>query len=217
MAGDLFQLASVAVPAAVTMGLIHGTEPGHGWLLAVLHSLEKGGISRALLYTTILAVGHFSSTVLVVGGVWILKSTLEQYLLVLQVASGVMLLALGARMALKYLRERRKGAHEHGHAGPKSWEPREMFKYAFLLGLAHEEEVALAGFILVGANPAVLALAYSIAVYAAMAAWTVASFYLITRFSSIEHVLERNVHILSAVILMGVGSVVLIEALREAM
>ena len=33
----------LAYPTAVVMGLIHGSDPGHGWILSALYSIRAGG------------------------------------------------------------------------------------------------------------------------------------------------------------------------------
>ena len=198
--GDLY----LAYSTAAVMGLIHGSDPGHGWPLSAVHG-SRTTVSRAVALTSILAVGHFISTLMVVAVVWLIGSAASGYLEYLRLAAGVALIAIGV-LGLYRAARSSGGHHHHIHAGS----PWEMFKYALLLGFAHEEEVALAAIILLGAHPLLLALTYSLAVYASMVAWTLASIYVIRRSSRIEEALHSRIHLLSPLILVAVGVYVLV-------
>ncbi len=194
----------LAYSTAAVMGLIHGSDPGHGWPLSAVHG-SRTTVSRAVALTSILAVGHFISTLAVVAAVWLLGSAAPGYLEYLRLAAGAALIAIGLLGLYKAAR-----SHEEHHHHIHAETPWEMFKYALLLGFAHEEEVALAAIILLGAHPLLLALTYSLAVYASMVAWTLASIYVIRRSSRIEEALHSRIHLLSPLILVAVGVYVLV-------
>ncbi|MCE4611778.1 MAG: hypothetical protein F7B17_07410 [Desulfurococcales archaeon] len=205
----------LAYPTAVVMGLIHGSDPGHGWIVSALYSLRSsGGVTRALVFTTILALGHFLSTLVVVGAVWILGTLASEYLAYIKFAAGALLLILATGELLEALREGR-----HVHNGEDSgkhfsgiWE---AFRYAVLLGFAHEEEVALSAIVLAGANPLLLSVAYGAAVYVSMAAWTLATIALVSRAGRIEEALHSVSHILTPLIVAVIGVFILLDALGE--
>ena len=193
---------------AAVMGVIHASDPGHGWLLAALMAAGRG-FSRALAYTTILAFGHFVSTLVVVGAVWILGRAIEPAIIYLQLAAGGGLLVFGLKGLAEYVW---RGGGEDREAFT---DIKDVFKYAFLLGFAHEEEVALAAIVLLGANPLLLSVVYSLSVYAAMLFWTAVSFTALSRVEGLKTAIERISHLLSALILVAIGSYVLYEAVSE--
>ena len=159
---------------AVVLGLLHGSDPGHGWPVAALRARGSGGgMGRLLLYVGILSVGHYASTLLVVGLVWLLGRAASGFLWLLQAGAGVLLVALGARLLYALLRGG-GGGHDHG-LSPEAG-ALEMARYAALLGLAHEEEVALAAIVLLGADPLLLSIAYGASVAVAMTLWGLAAY-----------------------------------------
>ncbi|MCE4602799.1 MAG: hypothetical protein F7C08_03045 [Desulfurococcales archaeon] len=202
----------LAYPAAVAMGLIHGSDPGHGWPLSVAYALRtESGLRKAVTYTSILAIGHFISTLAVVFAVWLLGSSAGVYLEYLKLGAGALLLLLAAKAFIGL----RSHSHshdysEHGPAGSGLWE---AFKYALLLGFAHEEEVALSAIVLLGAHPLLLSLAYGASVYASMIAWTLASLYLLNHRPGIRERLHDVLHIATPLFLAIVGAYVLADAI----
>jgi ABC-type nickel/cobalt efflux system permease component RcnA len=200
----------LSYPAAAAMGLLHGSDPGHGWPLAVAHASRRGGAPRALAYTTVLAAGHFISTVVVVTAVWALGRAAVGLLDYLRLGAGALLVAVGV-----YELYRAASTHSHGHHGEEAQLPGlwDMFKYALLLGFAHEEEIALSAIVLLGAHPLLLSAVYGLSVYLAMAAWTLAALAALQRLGALEDRLHRYLHLASPLILVAVGLYVLASAL----
>ena len=192
---------------ALTLGFLHGSDPGHGWLLAVLYSLSSPGrgLSSSLAYVSVLAVGHMVSSLVVVLGVWALGVALVEWVSVMSVAASALLVLVGAWGAFRALRER-------GEAPPAPPGLREAVKYSLLLGFAHEEEVALAAIVLAGTNPLALGLAYSASVYASMAVWTAASRALVARLDRVRSLLESWAGLASSAAMMLIGAALLYES-----
>jgi cytochrome c biogenesis protein CcdA len=105
--------ADYALYAAVlTIGLIHGAEPGHGWPIAAAYALDRERrYLSGLLAGTIIGVGHLISSIAVVAAFllvaeWVGVADLGW----VRYVAGVLLIALGIR---EYL----GGGHTHGHGG----------------------------------------------------------------------------------------------------
>jgi len=141
------------------MGLLHGLEPGHGWLVAALLALKRPRpIQYGFLAAAIISLAHLVSSFAVIplyyGIRWFvdLSAPIFRY-----VAAGTL-----AYLAYRLYTESPHG-HGHGHAKPERglWG---LTLYAFALGFAHEEEFALLAFLVGGANPWWLITGYALAV-----------------------------------------------------
>lgn len=141
------------------MGLLHGLEPGHGWLVAALLALKQPRpIQYGLLAAAIISLAHLVSSFALIpvyfGIRWFvdLSAPIFRYL-----AAGTL-----AYLAYRLYTESPHG-HGHGHAKPERglWG---LTLYAFALGFAHEEEFALLAFLVGGANPWWLITGYALAV-----------------------------------------------------
>lgn len=208
-----------AYTSVAVMGLLHGSDPSHGWPLSVLYTLRSGGgTGRALLLTLVLATGHFVSTIAIVVAAWLLGEALASYLAYLQLGAGLALIVLGSRGVVELLAK--KGAHSHGHGheikdSNPSGSALDLFKYALILGFAHEEEVALAAIVLLGVNPLMLSLLYVVSVYVSMLSWTLASIYVAQR-KGVSERFHSRLHLMTSIVLLAVGAYIISEALGLA-
>jgi hypothetical protein len=105
--------ADPALYAAVTtIGLVHGSEPGHGWPVAAAYALDREHrLASGLLASVVIGVGHLVSSIAVVAAFllvaeWVGVADLGW----VRYVAGVLLIALGVR---EYL----GGGHSHGHGG----------------------------------------------------------------------------------------------------
>jgi len=207
-----YGLLYLAYTSAIILGLLHGSDPGHGWPLSALQSIDKKrSYWKAIFMTTILASGHFISTLFVVILVWFLGSFSGIYLGYLQIGAASLLLLFG-------LLGLYRGIRKHDNKGSFNSKLNELdalsiFRYSLLLGFAHEEEIALAAIILLGANPLLLAFGYALAVYASMLFWTIASVYLLTARRGIAEKIHGKMHILSPLALCLIGTYIMISFL----
>lgn len=192
---------------AVALGLLHGSDPGHGWLLPPAHSVgSRRPHARTLYLTWVLATGHFVSTLAVVTLVWALGSVAAGYVEYISAGAGALLVLMGGLGLYKWFKR------GEGSAGPgPGLGAAGLFKYSLVLGFAHEEEVALATMILLGADPLALALSYSAAVYASMSAWALATLRVL-RVRGVAEAVGRRVHALSSLFLVAVGVYALTQA-----
>jgi len=185
----------------VMIGLLHGLEPGHGWPVAMLYSVQKRNhVLSAILSSSVIGLGHLISSIAVVVAYVLLNSWLDfegpwlKYL-----AAGVLLL-----LAIKLWREKPDGLekqhghihennpeveheHDHEHQGQgrhTHWHKHSLgvvlslwglASFAFILGFAHEEEFALLALVASGINAWVLMISYSVAVLLGLIVITIAS------------------------------------------
>ena len=174
----------------VMIGLLHGFEPGHGWPVAVLYSMRKrNAIASATLGSFIIGIGHLASSIAVVVAYVLLQKWLNFEAPWLKYVAAALLLGL----AFKVFREKvddLERQHGHSHEGnPKIEHEHEhehpgqglhthkhkhqaavalsllgLASFAFILGFAHEEEIALLALVASGLNAWILMLSYGFAV-----------------------------------------------------
>jgi nickel/cobalt exporter len=181
----------------VAIGLLHGLEPGHGWPVAVLYSINKRNpVYSAAVSSAIIGFAHLVSSIVVVAAYVALQEWLDfnapwiKYL-----AAGILLV-----IAVKLLLEKPGGLesqhghlhtnqpnieHEHEHTHPGQaihthWHRHKtvltllgIATFAFLLGFAHEEEFALLALVAGGINAWVLMISYGTAVLIGLMAVTI--------------------------------------------
>lgn len=185
----------------IMIGLLHGIEPGHGWPVAVMYSMQKRNlVFSAAISSSIIGLGHLISSIAVVVAYVLLQSWLDfeapwlKYL-----AAGILLV-----LALKLFRAKTDGMekqhghihenqpsieHEHEHEHPEQGQHSHWHKhvtgivlnlwglasFAFILGFAHEEEFALLALVVGGVNAWGLMLSYGLAVLLGLIAVTLVS------------------------------------------
>jgi ABC-type nickel/cobalt efflux system permease component RcnA len=172
------------------IGLLHGFEPGHGWPVAVLYSMKKrNAVASATLSSSIIGIGHLASSIAVVVAYVLLQKWLNFQAPWIKYIAVALLLVL----ALKLFREkvdkleRQHGhnhpgnpeiEHEHEHEHPDHGQHTHKHKhkaavvlslmglasFAFILGFAHEEEIALLALVAGGLNAWVLMVSYGVSV-----------------------------------------------------
>lgn len=183
----------------ITIGLLHGVEPGHGWPVAVLYSMRKRNPAlSAVLSSGILGIGHLISSIAVVVAYVLLRGIFDFNAPWLKYIAGGVLLVIAAMLFLEkpqdaeqhgHLHEGQskiKHEHEHDHPGQKRhthWHQHAtkvvmslwgLASFAFILGFAHEEEFALLALVAAGVNAWILMISYSIAVLLGLMAVTFA-------------------------------------------
>lgn len=201
----MFNPAYISV---VMVGLLHGFEPGHGWPVAVLYSMRKRNpIPNAILSSLTIGIGHLASSIAVVAAYVLLQRWLNFEAPWLKYIAAALLLAL----AFKVFREkvddlerqhghRHEGnpeiEHEHEHEHPRQGLHTHKHKhqaavvlsllglasFAFILGFAHEEEIALLALVAGGLNAWILMLAYGLAVLSGLVAVTIIGVKIYKRF-----------------------------------
>ena len=183
----MFNPAYVGV---VMIGLLHGFEPGHGWPVAVLYSMKKrNAVASATLSSSIIGIGHLASSIAVVVAYVLLQKWLNFEVPWIKYVATALLVVL----AFKLFREKvydLERQHGHNHAGDPEIEHEHRHEhpgqglhthkhrhqaavvlslmglawFAFILGFAHEEEIALLALVAGGLNPWILMVAYGVAV-----------------------------------------------------
>ncbi|MBI2852624.1 MAG: nickel/cobalt transporter [Chloroflexi bacterium] len=181
----------------ITVGLLHGVEPGHGWPVAVLYSMrKKNRVLNAILSSGILGIGHLISSIAVVIVYIVLQEAFDFSAPWLKYAAAAVLVLIAVRLFLEKPKE--AGQHDHFHedqpqvghehehehpGGEKHAHPHKHTKevalslwglasFAFLLGFAHEEEFALLALVAAGVNAWILMISYGVAVLLGLIAVT---------------------------------------------
>lgn len=174
----------------VMLGLLHGFEPGHGWPVAVLYSMKKrNAVASATLSSSIIGIGHLASSIAVVVAYVLLQKWLDFEAPWIKYVAAALLLALAFKLFREKVNdlERQHGhnhpgnpeiEHEHEHEHPGQGQHTHKHKhqaavalsllglasFAFILGFAHEEEIALLALVAGGLNAWVLMVAYGVSV-----------------------------------------------------
>ena len=192
----------------VMLGLLHGFEPGHGWPVAVLYSMKKrNAVASAALSSFIIGIGHLVSSIAVVVAYVLLQKWLNFEAPWINYVAAALLLVLAFKLFREKVNdlERQHGhnhegspetEHEHGHEHlEQGWHTHKhkhraavalslvgLASFAFILGFAHEEEIALLGLVAGGLNAWVLMVAYGVAVLLGLIVATVAGVKLYKQF-----------------------------------
>jgi ABC-type nickel/cobalt efflux system permease component RcnA len=193
--------------SAAALGVLHGSDPSHGWPLALTFAAKRGSALSGLLASLVLALGHLASSIAVVAAIWLLGRIVISYLHVVQLIAGALLLLIGVRSLLRLVRRARHEVHVH----PTSLKA--LAHYAILLGFAHEEELALAAIVLLGVNPLALAIVYSASVLVAMMVWTILGMLVAKLTARRLEGVEKVIDLASSALLLLIGCYVVFEAL----
>lgn len=211
-----------------TLGLLHGFEPGHGWPAAVLYSMKKRNtVASATLSSAIIGIGHLASSIAVVVAYVLLQKWLNFEAPWIKYLAAALLLVLAFKLFREKVDdlERQHGhnhsgnpeiEHEHEHEHPgQGWHTHKhkhqaavalsllgLASFAFILGFAHEEEIALLALVAGGLNAWVLMVAYGVAVLLGLIAATIAGVKLYKQFQSKLARYEKYIPKISAVLLV---------------
>lgn len=211
----------------VTVGLLHGFEPGHGWPVAVLYSMRKKNPAlNAILSSGILGIGHLISSVAVVVVYVLLREFFDFSAPWLKYLAAAVLVVIAIKLFLERPQEDGQHGHSHGdsrqidhehehehpgqgahvhlhrHAREVAMSLWGLASFAIILGFAHEEEFALLALVAAGANAWALMISYSVAVILGLMAVTFAG---VKIYSIIQPKLarfEKYVPKISAVVLV---------------
>ncbi|WP_332767431.1 nickel/cobalt efflux transporter [Phenylobacterium sp.] len=109
------------VPSAILLGALHGLEPGHSkTMMAAFIIAIRGSVKQAVLLGLCATLSHTAIVwVIALGGMYLWRGlapeTIEPYL---QVASAVIIIAMGVWMIWRARRDQALAAvahHDHGH------------------------------------------------------------------------------------------------------
>ena len=189
----------------VIFGLLHGINPSHGWIVAVLYSIRKERkVISSIISSGIIAGGHFISSIAVVLAFIIVttyfKIPIPQSFLNYGVAITLGILAYifwkektedltrtqhghlhnNLSDSIEHSHDhwhRDTGLHSHIHTHQKKIMTTltAIAVFGIMLGFAHEEEFVILSLALGGVNPVFLMLAYAFSVAASLIGITVLS------------------------------------------
>ncbi len=184
----------------IVFGLLHGVNPSHGWLVAVLYSMHsRRQLVSGFISSGIIAGAHFLSSIVVVLAYILISPLIEIPFQYLQYGVAI---ALGV---LAYLFWREKGEdfietqHGHLHDNTQLIEHEHMHwhkdvgyhshihvhlaravpslnaiaGFALILGFAHEEEFVILSLAVGGVDPLLLIVTYATAVAIALIGITI--------------------------------------------
>jgi len=197
-----------AYVGVVLLGLLHGFEPGHGWPVAVLYSMRrKNAVASATLSSFVIGMGHLVSSIAVVVAYVLLQRWLDFEAPWIKYVAAALLLLLAFKLFREKVDdlERQHGhnhpgnpeiehEHEHEHPGQGKHTHKHNHKaavalsllglasFAFILGFAHEEEIALLALVAGGLNAWVLMVSYGVAVLLGLIVATIAGVKLYKQF-----------------------------------
>ena len=227
----MFNPAYISV---VIVGLLHGFEPGHGWPVAVLYSMRKRNpIPNALLSSLVIGIGHLASSIAVVAAYVLLQRWLNFEAPWLKYVAAALLLGLAIKLFREKVDdlERQHGhshegnpqiehEHEHEHPGQDLHTHKHkhqaavalsllgLASFAFILGFAHEEEIALLALVAGGLNAWILMLAYGLAVLVGLVAVTIIGVKLYKQFQSKLARYEKHIPKITAGLLVLMAIVI---------
>jgi ABC-type nickel/cobalt efflux system permease component RcnA len=218
------------------IGLLHGFEPGHGWPLAVLYSMKKrNAVASATVSSSIIGIGHLASSIAVVVAYVLLQGWLNFEAPWIRYVAAALLVGL----AIKLFREKTddlkkqhghrhpgdseiEHEHEHEHPG-RGWHTHRhkhraaaamsllgLVSFAFVLGFAHEEEIALLALVAGGLNAWVLMVAYGVSVLAGLIAATIIGVKIYERFQPRLARYEKHIPRISAVVLLILAAAIIL-------
>ncbi len=220
----------------VMIGLLHGFEPGHGWPVAVLFSMKKrNAVASATLSSAIIGIGHLASSIAVVIVYVLLQEWLDFEALWIKYVAAALLLVL----AVKLFREKADDSerqHDHSHPGSPEIEHEHEHKhpgqgqhthnhkhrtavalsllglasFAFILGFAHEEEIALLALVAGGINAWALMVAYGVSVLIGLVAATIVGVKVYKRFQTKLARYEKYIPKIGAGLLVAMAIVILL-------
>lgn len=195
----------------IIFGLLHGVNPSHGWIVAVLYSIrKKRPILSSIISSTVIAGGHFLSSIAVVVA-FIFVTTFVKIPIPHSYLNYIVALALGI-LAYIFWKEKSEdltktqhghlhdnlseiiehehehwhkdgGYHSHIHLHQKKVMASltAIAVFGLVLGFAHEEEFVILSLAVGGVNPVILMLAYAFSVAASLIGITVISVKIYTR------------------------------------
>lgn len=216
----------------VTLGVLHGFEPGHGWPLAVLYSMgRKNAVASAVLTSSIIGFGHLASAIAVVVAYVLLQDWLDFQAPWIKYVAAALLIGLAFRL---YRQKVHDLEEEHGHSHPGAPEAEHehehpgderhththkhrasvalslagLASFAFILGFAHEEEIALLALVAGGLDAWVLMIAYGVSVLSGLVVATVVGVNVYKRFQSKLAPYEKYIPKISAALLVVMAVVI---------
>jgi nickel/cobalt exporter len=211
----------------ILLGLLHGFEPGHGWPVAVLYSMKrKNPILSAAVSSSVIGLGHLVSSIAVVAAYVLFQKWLNFNAPWIKYAAAGLLLVLAFRLFMEKMDDLKnqhghthegilETEHEHEHVHPGQAPHTHIHKhgpavalsllglasFAFILGFAHEEEIALLALVAGGLNAWVLMFSYAVSVLIGLIAVTIVGVKIYKRFQPKLARYDKYVPKVSAVIL----------------
>jgi len=189
-----------ALIGVITIGLLHGLEPGHGWPVALLYSARTVRPTfYAFVSSGMISFFHFISSMAVVGAYLLVSDLINFMSSILKYIAFIALVLLAFRLLIEKVKDESEAQHGHFHDNTKDIEHEHehehpkvgrhthihyhakrivlslwgLASFAFFLGFAHEEEFALLALAIGGIDPLFLMIAYASSVTASLVGITI--------------------------------------------
>jgi ABC-type nickel/cobalt efflux system permease component RcnA len=193
---------------AITIGAVHGIEPGHGWpvaaALAVAHRRPRWYGLRA---ASILAGAHLISSFALVAVYSLARGFFDfQNLGWVHYVAGTLLIIMAI---VQWWRTLGTSHHHHHHGEHEDHGPPTtlwgLAGFAFALGFVHEEEFAIIGLAVNKTNAWALMTTYALSVTVSLVVLTLLSIATLQRFEKKLGRYEKHLPRVSAVVLFLMG------------
>ena len=220
----------------ILLGLLHGFGPGHGWPVAVLYAMKRRNpIYSATVSSLVIGMGHLVSSIAVVVAYVLLQQWLNFDAPWLKYVAAGLLLILAVRLYMEKVDDLKNQhghthpdtteiEHEHEHEHPGQAPHTHMHKhgpaaalsllglasFAFILGFAHEEEIALLALVASGLNAWVLMMFYAVSVLIGLMVVTILGVKIYKTFQPRLARFEKYVPKISAAILAVMGILIIL-------
>ena len=202
-------MSDVVVLGVIVFGLLHGINPSHGWIIAMMYSIKsRNPLLSGLVSSSMIAGAHFVSSIVVVIAFLLLVTFVEIPSEFLQYGAAI---GLGI-LAIIFWREKSEdlvdtqhghlhdntseiehehmhwhkgiGYHTHAHTHQSRTLPslKGMAAFALILGFVHEEEFVILSLSAGGVEPLLLMLTYASSVTLAMIGITMGAIKAFTKF-----------------------------------
>ncbi len=176
----------------ISIGIVHGLEPAHGWPIALLYSSERTNYYKAsFLSSSIIAIANVISNIIIIF-IFILSSfflQMEKYMMNIIALAILMIMAI---LSIKnyFIRKEKLNSRNNDetdinsnsyntdyynnilisayfqeHFTKHPYSLKSIFIFGFLLGFLNQEELAILGIAFTGINPYLLILVYTLSVY----------------------------------------------------
>ncbi|MCP8309685.1 MAG: nickel/cobalt transporter, partial [archaeon] len=112
-----------ALIGVITIGLLHGLEPGHGWPVALLYSARTVRPTfYAFVSSGMISFFHFISSMAVVGAYLLVSDLINFMSSILKYIAFIALVLLAFRLLIEKVKDESEAQHGHFHDNTKDIE-----------------------------------------------------------------------------------------------
>jgi len=226
----------------LSIGLTHGLEPGHGWPIALIYSVEKEAKYRkAFISSSLISIAHFISSIFSVIVYIVISEFFVFETFILTIIAFILLLIMALISLGAYVRKSEElhidhshdtkiekehkhshfhkeigvHTHFHRHFTNKPITLKGIVIFAFILGFAHQEEFALLSLAMIGVNPYLLMIFYAIGVFSALIGITLLSLKFYEKIKRKVNDIEKYLPLINFISFLTLAFLILFEIFIE--